>query len=94
LQLLAVLLKAQAGGLFFELKLGNAAAQGLKLALKLQAAFVTGAQFGGEVIVLAALGGQVFFAGQFAVECILQTALGGCVAQTLQLGLSTHTLVF
>ena len=84
-QHLRVLLKAKAGGLLFQLEFGDAAAQWLQLALQRQAAFVAGAQLGGQVVVLAAAGAQRLLALQLQSECGLQTALGGSVGQAGQL---------
>jgi hypothetical protein len=57
-QQLGVLLQPQAGGLLLELHVGDALAQRVQFALQLQAAFVAGAQLGGQVVVFAALGAQ------------------------------------
>ena len=80
-QQLGILLKAQARGLFFELELGDALAQRVKLALELQAALVAGAQLAGQVVVLAALGAQIGLALQLDVQRALQARLRRRIGQ-------------
>ena len=82
LQLLLVLLKAQTGSLLLELEFSDALAQGLKLALELHAAFVTGTQLRGQVIVFAALGAQRLFTLQLECQRVLQASLRCGIGQT------------
>ncbi len=92
-QHLAVLLHAQARGLFLELEVGDAAAQGLQLTFQLKAALVAGAQLGRQVVVLAAQGRQGLLALGLGSEGGLQAGLGGGVGQARQFFLCALLLV-
>ena len=74
-----VLLQAQARGLFLELEFGDALAQRVQRAFELHAALVAGAQFGRQVVIFAALGGQGLFPVHLQVQRLLQSALRRCV---------------
>ena len=80
-QQLGILLKTQARRLFLELELGDALAQGVKLAFQLQAALVAGAQLGGQIVILTALGAQVGFPLELDVQRVLQPALRRGIGQ-------------
>ena len=81
------LLVAQSRGLFFELEVGDALAQGLQLVLEFQAALVAGAQGGGQAVIAGALGCQRLLALQLQGQGILQAGGCGRVVQLQQLGL-------
>ena len=84
-QQLGVLLKAQTRGLLFELHFRDALAQRVKLPFQLQATFVTGSQFGAQVVILAAFGTQVCFTLEFDSQRALQAGLCRRIAQTRKL---------
>ena len=87
------LLVTQARGLLFELEVGDALAQGLQLALQLQAALVAGAQGGGQSVVAAALRGQSRLALQLQGQCGLQAGACRRVVELQQLGLRSLQLL-
>ena len=76
-QLLEVLFESQAGGLLFELPIGDALAQGLQRMFGFQAQLIAGAQLCRQAIVTAAAGGQVLFTLHFHLQGLLQSAFLG-----------------
>ena len=84
-QLLFVLFKTKPCGLLFQLELGDALTQRIKLAFQAQAPLVAGAQLVGQVVVLAALGTQISFTFQLHTQGRLQARLGCGIRQARQL---------
>ena len=78
---LGVLLKTNSGRLLFELELGDPCPQWVKLALLQQAPLVTGAQLGGQIVVLAAKRPQLLLPRHLDGQRLLQTALRGGIIE-------------